>query len=392
MAVNSSDTIWSRAFALLCLTEVLGYAHHFVLMPTLPLYITGIGASAFSVGLVLSCFAFTSVIIRPSMGSFADRWGEAKVIVGGMAILAVSVVLCLIPNLYTLMFANGLRGIGWAGINAGGYSMLARTAPPSRRGEAAGYYSGAQNSATIFFPAVALWLLDAAFGGFRVVFLTAFSLTLLGGLSAFIMTRGTEPAKPATNANARPWWRDLFDLIDRTVLLPSSLHFCLQLTLPAITSFMVLYAKDLSIGNIAVFYVVSGMTSLIARPLLGRVSDRIGRNRSLALAFMVQIATLYAIATVRTLPGLLVCGVVYVMTIAIGAATTLALAIERANPAQRGRSMASFSIAYPLSYGVGGFIAGGAVDLFGFAGMYFLMAGLAALGLLVTMVNWQRIA
>jgi hypothetical protein len=53
--------------------------------------------------------------------------------------------------------------------------------------------------------------------------------------------------------------------------------------------------------------------------------------------------------------------------------------------------MASFSIAYPLSYGVGGLLAGGAVDLFGFTWMYLIMAGLSAVGLIVTLANWSKI-
>lgn len=39
------ESIWTRAFALLCLAEFLGYAQHFVLQPTFPLYITHLGGS-----------------------------------------------------------------------------------------------------------------------------------------------------------------------------------------------------------------------------------------------------------------------------------------------------------------------------------------------------------
>ncbi len=90
MSAFKTDSIRSRAFGIVCLTEILGYARHFMLVPTLPLYVTEFGATAFTVGLVLACFAVTSEVIRPLFGSFADRWGEAQVIVGGVLILAVS--------------------------------------------------------------------------------------------------------------------------------------------------------------------------------------------------------------------------------------------------------------------------------------------------------------
>lgn len=392
MTPSGSDTIWTRTFALLCLAQVFGYAQHFMLQPALPLYVTQLGGTPFTVGLVLASFAVTSVIVRPLMGHWADRWGEAKIMSYGMLLQALSVLICLFPMPKITMLANGFRGIGWAGLNAGGYSMLAFTAPLSRRGEAAGYYSGVQNSASIFFPAIAIWLIEAPLGGYSMVFFSAAALAFIGSGLAQVLSRDVVSATAATPAqSAAPWWRELFNLIERDVLLPSSLHFCLQLTMPAITSFIVLYAGEIGLAGIGSFYVVSGITSLFARPLLGKASDKLGRARSLAVAFVCQAIALSLIVTVSSLPALLICGMIYVLTVAIGSSTTLALAMERANPRHRGRSMASFSIAYPLSYGVGGLLAGGAVDLFGFTWMYLIMAGLSAVGLIVTLANWPKI-
>jgi MFS family permease len=392
MPPSDSDTIWTRTFALLCLAQVFGYAQHFMLQPALPLYVTQLGGTPFTVGLVLASFAVTSVIVRPLMGHWADRWGEAKIMSYGMLLQAFSVLICLFPMPKITMLANGFRGIGWAGLNAGGYSMLAFTAPLSRRGEAAGYYSGVQNSASIFFPAIAIWLIEAPIGGYSMVFFSAAVLAFIGSGLAQVLSRSVVSATPAAPArSAAPWWRELFNLIERDVLLPSSLHFCLQLTMPAITSFIVLYAGAIDLAGIGSFYVVSGITSLFARPLLGKASDNLGRARSLAVAFICQAIALSLIVTVSSLPALLICGMIYVLTVAIGSSTTLALAMERANPRHRGRSMASFSIAYPLSYGVGGLLAGAAVDLFGFTWMYLIMAGLSAVGLIVTLANWSKI-
>jgi MFS family permease len=66
---------------------------------------------------------------------------------------------------------------------------------------------------------------------------------------------------------------------------------------------------------------------------------------------------------------------------AIGSSTTLALAVERADPKRRGKQMATFSVAYPLSYGVGSLITGSAVDLAGYVGMFLLLAAIQGAGL-----------
>ncbi len=390
MATTKLDSIWTPTFALLCLAQFLGYAPHYMLTPTFPLYVTHLGGSPFVVGLVLASFAVTSVLLRPLIGYWADHWNEAGVLVSGLLFQGASILLCLIPVVEATMLANGLRGIGWAGLNTGGYSLLALTAPRARRGEASGYYSGMQSSATILFPAVALWLIDAPLGGFGAVFVVAAALAVIGACAGLVLARYAPHAAHAPQPDSPASWRvEIFSFLERDVLLPSALLFCLNLSVPAATSFLVLYARD--IGNLGWYFVVSGATSLLSRPVLGRASDRIGRGRSLAAAFALQVVALSLLVTASGLTGLLISGVLYMLGAAIGGSTILALAVERANPQRRGRAMATFSVAFPLSAGVGALLTGGAVEIAGYFWMYLIVAGLLTSGLVLTLANWSSL-
>ena len=392
MATTKSGSIWTPAFALLCLAQLLGYAQHSILTPTFPLYVTQLGGSPFVVGLVLACFAVTSVIVRPIVGHWADRWNEAGVMISGLLFLGASILLCLVPLVEATMLANALRGIGWGGLNAGGYALLASSAPAAKRGEASGYYSGVQGSATILFPAIALWLIYAPFGGFRVVFAVAVTLALLGAAVGAVMARYMPSTAHRLPLEVkRPWWRELLIVEDREVLLPSLMLFFLNLSLPAITSFIVLYARELGIENFGSYFVVSGATNLLARPLLGRASDKIGRSRSLAAGFVLQIIAFSLVIFVSNLFGLLISGALYMLGNAIGSATTLALAVERANPQRRGKAMATYSVAYPLSYGVGSLLMGGVVEMGGYLGMFVIAGALSGCGFALALTNWSRL-
>lgn len=392
MITARTGSIWSQTFALLCLTQLLGYAHNALLTPTIPLYVTQLGGSPFMVGLVLAAFAATSVLLRPAIGYWADHWGEAGVLVTGCLIMGASLLLFFIPAAETAMLANGLRGIGWAGLNTGGYALLASIAPVMRRGEASGYYSGVQASASILFPAVALWLIDAPLGGFRVVMVLSAALAVAGGIISLALGRrapcgaGHQPSASPGAARVGP-----FALVEREVLLASALLFCLNLTYPAVTGFLVLYARATGIENVAWYFVASGSTSLLARPVLGRVGDRIGCGPSLATGFILEIFALLLLAVTSGLTLVLVSGVLFALGNAIGTATTLALAIQRANPQRRGRAMASFSIAYPLSAGAGALLTGSAVAMAGYFWMYLMAAALGAAGLLVALTNWSSL-
>ena len=391
MTIANHASLWTSTFALLCVVQSLGYAQQAMLNPTIPLYITQLGGSPFVVGLTISSFAATSVIARPFIGYWSDRWSECGVLGFGLLMLAASMLLCFFPFVSMVLLANALRGIGWAGVNAGGYALLARIAPESRRGEASGYYSGAQSTPTVLFPAVALWLLHAPFGGYNLVFTIMIALGLAGAGVCFFMSRQvpTVERRAESQSGSLPWWRQIFSVAEQGVLLPAALMFCNQLSFPAITSFIVLYAREIGIGAIGSYFVVSGITSVLARPLLGRVCDRIGIGYSLVATFTFQSLALLLLVAASNLATILCAGVLAMLSMAIGGSATLIIAMNRATPERRGRFMASFSIAYPLGYGVGAVITGSAVEMIGYSWTYLLLAALGLSGLVLTLTNWS---
>src|SRR3972149_1546336 len=282
MTNSKPESIWSGALALLCFDEFVGYALHAVLQATFPLYITHLGGAPLVVGLVIASFGVTSVISRPILGYWADRWSVTGVMILGFVAQAASLSLCLIPFAGATMFANGLRGIGWSGMNTGAYTLLAISAPSERRGEASGYFGSAQSAATVLLPAVALWVIEARFGGFHAAFILAMSLVLAGAGVGYALSREIPPAPRGSGSEStKSRGREIISVFDRSVVLPAALTFLLHLPAPCLTSYIVLYARDIGVGDFGWYYVVIGATSMLARPLLGRVSDKIGCGRAL---------------------------------------------------------------------------------------------------------------
>lgn len=392
MSSTESRSLWTRTFILLCCAQFFGSSQHALLQPTFPLYITSLGGSPFQVGIVLACFAVTSVVFRPLIGAWADRWSEPGVSICGLSLLSAAVLFCFIPLAAAIMFANALRGLGWAAMSAAGYSMLALSAPAARRGEASGYYSGVQASGTILLPAVALWLIEKPFAGFNVVFAVAVTLAAIGAcMSALLARYMPKKMRHLEATDSAPWWREILNVLDREIILASVLSFFSHVTFPAVASFLVLYARDIGIDNIGWFYAASGATSIFARPLLGKVSDNIGRRRALLACFILQVLALLMLAYAANLTALMISGVLYMLGLAMSSSTTLAIAMEQAQPERRGRAMATFSVALPLSNGVGALVCGTLVQWFGFFWMYAIGAVIAAGGLVITIVNRARL-
>ena len=76
MTATHPEPLWTRAFVLLCVVQFLGYAQHFILQPTIPIYVTQLGASPFLVGLVMASFAATLNI--PGLIVTLKNWSSLK--------------------------------------------------------------------------------------------------------------------------------------------------------------------------------------------------------------------------------------------------------------------------------------------------------------------------
>jgi len=363
-----------------------------MLNAVLALYVVHLGGTAALAGLVFFAFSVPSFSMRPVVGHWADSWSLVGVFTAGAFLLGLSGFLYLIPALAVLFLAGAIRGASWAGAMTGSYTLLAHLSPPARRGEAAGYFTSVFDASLIVCPALALWLLAQPFGGYRAVFVIASGSALL---SAALSHLGLVPSvRRVSAASLKSGQRERSGravVIDRSVLLPTVLSFCLMLSQPAILSFLPLFAQHQGIRSIGVFYIVSGIASLTIRPILGRASDRAGHGFTLIGGFMAQIAGMALIAVFGTLPLILVGGVFNAAGNAVAGASVLAMAMGLADPERRGAGMATFTISFQLGTGLGSLLAGTLIQLSGFRAMYLGSMAVLGVGLALTLVNWSKL-
>ena len=109
------------------------------LLPVLPRYIEDeLGGDGAAVGIGLGAFAVSAALVRPWVGRQGDRRGRRVLIVGGAALVAVSVAAySLATSLAVLVVLRLVTGLGEAAVFVGAATAVQDMAPDDRRGEAA---------------------------------------------------------------------------------------------------------------------------------------------------------------------------------------------------------------------------------------------------------------
>jgi MFS family permease len=135
---NSTPSIYTSQFWLLCASNLLFTASFQMIIPELPDHLTQMGGQAY-IGLIIFLFTLTAGLSRPFSGKITDTIGRIPVMAFG------SLVCCVCALFYP--FIHFVAGFMWLrlihGMSTGTKptataAYIADIAPVDRRGEAAG--------------------------------------------------------------------------------------------------------------------------------------------------------------------------------------------------------------------------------------------------------------
>ena len=110
----------------------------YLLNATLPLHLVALGGSHTEVGLLFSTTGVVSMLLRPLVGGWIDRYGFRPVMLPGVGFLVAT--LLLLPLAATpagLVALMGGIGVGNSVVSTGAGVLAAQASPPARRGPAA---------------------------------------------------------------------------------------------------------------------------------------------------------------------------------------------------------------------------------------------------------------
>lgn len=269
------NTLWSADFVLAFIANFLMSFAFYLLMPTLPLYLTGhLQASTATAGMVMSVYVIAALAMRPFSGFLIDSLPRKTLYVVSYALFVALTVAYLGASTVAAFFVvRMLHGLVWSPITTSGNTLAIDIVPSHRRGEGIGYYGMSTNLAMATGPMTGLLLSEHQ--PFLRVVQTAIASGLLGLTFACFIRAPRKISVPHQALSL-----DRFLLVKG--IAPGVALLFITMAYGVMNTYIGMYGIQHHIPNPGFFFVALAIGIIFSRLLTGRLLDR-GRGLQVGL-------------------------------------------------------------------------------------------------------------
>ncbi len=371
----------SRSFVLLCAIGILCFiSYNLVRMPVLALFAESLGASPERIGLIVSVSTLTGVFLKLPSGALSDIYGRRVLLHVG--VVAFGLPPFVYPFVSDLNVLTGLRFVHGLATAFFAPSALATVAElyQERRGAALGTYTACTQSGALLGPFLGGWLVYQA--GFTSAFVTAGVFGCLA-LVMFFSLR-LNPAPPAVKEKGpavvlADMWKGFAAVArNRKVLITSSTDAAKMIANGALMAFLPLYGVSVGLnpGEVGLLFSIQAVTSFLSKPVMGRVSDRVGRQPLILVGLMICAGTFVMIAHVSAFPVLLILASGFGFGEAVVSSSSSALVADSSEFKRLGAGMGMQGTIMDIGHASGPLLAGLLIAHLNYQAAFGIIAGI----------------
>lgn len=358
------ERLWNRNYLSVWIANFMLFFSFMLLTPLLPLYLSEtFAADKQAIGIVLSGYILTTLLIRPFSGYIVDSFPRKAVLLITFFIFAAFFAGYLVAGTLTLFtIVRTLHGFPFGAVTVANSTVAIDVLPSSRRTEGIGYYGLSNNIATAIGPTIALWIF-AVSGSFDLLFW----LSLIVALAGFWINSTVQLPKREVVKGRPPM------SLDRFILLKgwsqSLCMICYAASHGVIATYVAIYGKE-QLG-------ITGGTGLFFMLLAGGlILSRLTGSRSLRKGRIVENAV---VGVCISLFGYLLFAAVQNMFAFYASALIIGLGngymfpafqnmfINLADNDRRGTANSTLLVSWDIGIGIGTLVGGSLVEHFDYS-------------------------
>ncbi len=373
----SDFSLLSRNFIMICLSGFFYFGSFYLLLPTIPQFVAGLGGTTSQIGIVVGLFTLSSVILRPYFGKQADSYGRKKMMMFGAGLFALLFVLySQIQTVVPLYILRILHGIAHGIYLAAAFAYVADLAPPPRRGEVMGIYGVANVVAMALFPAWGSMIITGSQDFSRLFLYSVITAGAAFAAACFV----DEIKPPATRQPAVSIWT----VGRQPAVLVASLTFLAAATAyGAVITFLPVYAPRQGITNFGIFFTTYAIFTLISRVIAGKLSDRYGRRKVILPFLTLLAAATFLLSFLDDVRLLVLIGGCFGLGFGAFMPALSAFVVDRTLPHERASALAFFTSFMDVGITAGAVILGIVGEYWDYGAMYSVAGIIVCLGILL---------
>jgi predicted MFS family arabinose efflux permease len=371
------EKLWNSNYIKVWLANFMIFFSFMLVTPLLPIYLSEtFAADKHVIGVVLSGYTLTALLVRPFSGFIVDSYPRKQVLLICFFLMFIFFAGYLVAgSLLLFAIVRTLHGAPFGATTVANSTVAIDVLHPSRRAEGIGYYGLSNNIATAISPSVAIYIYQLTHN-FDLIFAISMAVAGIGLI---------------INSTVKLEKRELIKdkkviSLDRFFLLKSwsqSLTMvCFAFSYGILSTYIAIYGKE-QLG------ITSGTGLFFLLMSLGLICSRLIGNKSLSKGKIVENAS---IGILISLVGYFIFAAVnnsfgyYSAAIIIGLGNGhmfpafQTMFINLAPHTQRGTANSSLLISWDVGVGLGILIGGIVVEYFGYGASFWVSAIINLLG------------
>jgi DHA1 family multidrug resistance protein-like MFS transporter len=376
LGASGKEALASSDLARLCTAGFMAYCSYAVCRaPLLPLFARDLGAGPSLIGIVVGASTLTGIFVKMPAGALSDVFGRRALLLAGALVFALMPFTYLgASTLATLIMLRVMHGCATAIFGPVASATVSDLAPVAQRGARLGTYATAQGAGQAIGPVLAGYLIAA--GRFDVACIAA---GVIGLAAPLIVGTWSPPVHAGDMAVRWPAFRaGLLDVLRHRLILATSVAHAAQFVLNgALSAFLPLYARDvfgLTTAQLGWLFAAHTVTTLAIRPLIGSISDRVGRRGVIVAGLTMCSMAVWAMSVTANRWMLAGAVVTYAAGVATTTAATSALITDVSRRSSYGTAHGVFGTIYDIGDAAGPISAGFLVAAVGYAPMFRTLA------------------
>ena len=378
--METQERLWNANYwRVMTANFTLSFAFY-LLTPLLPLYLSeNFSASKGMIGLVLSGYTLTALVVRPFSGYLADSFPRKKVLLLSLFFYFLCFGTYLLASTL-LLFAivRTVHGAPFGAATVANSTMAIDVLPSSRRNEGIGYYGLSNNIATAIAPTVGIFVYRYIHN-FDLLFWMALAIAAIG----FFVNTTIQPRERQILKDKKAISLDRFFLLKGWLLAVNMV--CFGLCYGVLSNYLAIYGKE-TMG------ITTGTGTFFLLLSLGLILSRLQGVKALRKGRLTHNAG----------EGIIISTLGYALFILVpqelgyyGSALLIGLGnghmwpafqnmmISMANNNERGTANSTLLTSWDLGMGLGVLLGGFVVEFFDYATAFWSIVGVHVVGLLM---------